>query len=131
VDPALEERIRNGYAAFVAGDIDATMDYFAPDVSFVNPDYALEEGTREGRAEMRKGLETLHDQFSFESIDIVEIVEGEDVVVLMVDIRALGKHSGVPLEQSFAHVWRGRGGDAVSFEWFLTREEGLAAAGLG
>ena len=131
MDPALEERIRKGYAAFVAGDLDATLEHFAPDVSYVNPEYALDAGTREGRASMREGLETLHDQFAFDSIEIEEIVEGDDVAVLMVKVQAKGRHSGIPLEQTFTHVWRGRGDQAVSFEWFLTREEGLAAAGLG
>jgi ketosteroid isomerase-like protein len=130
VDPVLEDRIRRGYAAFVAGDLDATMEYFAPDVAYVNPEYALDAGTREGLAGMRRGLETLHDQFAFESIDIEEIVEGDDVAVHMVHVRAEGRHSGVPLHQTFAHVWRGVDEQAVSFEWFLTREEALAAAGL-
>ena len=129
MDP-LEERFRRAYAAFVAGDLDAALETVAGDVRMVNPDYALDAGVREGFAGMRAALTELYEQFEFDAIDVSEIVEGPDVALVMVHIRARGRQSGVPMDGRFAHVWRFRDGRAVSYEWFLSREEGLAAAGL-
>ncbi|HEU0025041.1 MAG TPA: nuclear transport factor 2 family protein, partial [Thermoleophilaceae bacterium] len=130
MDPALEERIRRGYAAYVEGDLDAALESFAPGVELVNPDYALDGGVREGLADMRESLADLLKQFEFDAIDIEEIVDGPGVVVVMVNIQARGRQSGVPMDQRFAHVWRFRGDQTVSYQWFFTREEALAAAGL-
>jgi ketosteroid isomerase-like protein len=124
------ERFRRAYAAFVAGDLDAALESMAGDVRMVNPEYALDSGVREGFAGLRAALEGLYNEFEFDAIDVEEVVEGPDVAVVMVEVRARGRQSGVPMNQRFAHVWRFRGGQVVSYEWFLSREEGLAAAGL-
>ena len=55
---------RRAYAAFAAGDIDAAMASFAPDIEMVNPEYAMETGVREGLDSMREGLQSLYDQFN-------------------------------------------------------------------
>ncbi len=131
MDRALEQRLRSGYAAFAAGDLDAAMESLAPDVSFVNPEYALEGGVREGFEGVRGGLQALLDQFEFESVEVEEILQGENAVMLVVHIRAKGRGSGVPLDQRFAHVWTSlEDGRGVTFQWFVSREEGLTAAGL-
>jgi ketosteroid isomerase-like protein len=130
VDPAAEARIRRGYDAFVAGDLDTAIESFAPSAEMVNPGYALDSGVREGLEGLREGLGGLLREFEFDSIDVEEIVEGPDVVVVMVHIHARGRQSGVPMGQRFAHVFRFRDGQTVAYEWFVTREEALAAAGL-
>ena len=83
VDPAVEERIRRAYAAFAAGDFDAAMASFAPDVQLVNPDYAMEAGVREGLDSLREGLQSLHDQFEYDSLEILEIDEGPSGVLVV------------------------------------------------
>jgi ketosteroid isomerase-like protein len=130
VDPAVEERIRRAYAAFATGDLDTAMASFAPDVALVNPDYAMERGVREGLDSLREGLQSLHDQFAYQSLEILEMDEGPGGLLVVARLRASGRSSGVPIDATFTHVFGLRDGQVVSYRWFRTREEGLAAAGL-
>ncbi len=62
-------------------------------------------------------------------MEVEEILQGENVVMLVVPIRAKGRGSGVPRDQRFAHVWTSlEDGRGVTFQWFVSREEGLAAS---
>jgi len=130
MDPAVEEGIRRAYAAFAAGDIDTAMASFAPDVKMVNPDYAMESGVRRGLDSMRDGLQSLHDQFDYESLEILEMDEGPSGLLVVARLRAFGSASGVPIDETFTHVFATCDGQVVSYRWFRTREEGLEAAGL-
>jgi ketosteroid isomerase-like protein len=125
-----EERIRRAYAAFVEGDLDAALENFAPDATMVDPDYALDPGAQEGVEEVRAGLETLHEQFVYESIVPRSFEEGPDGVLVIVRIKARGRASGAPVDQDFAHVIGLRDGQVVRHSWFATIAEGRAAAGL-
>jgi ketosteroid isomerase-like protein len=93
----------------------------------VNPDYAMEGGVREGLASLREGLRNLHDQFDYHSLEIQEMIEGEAGVLVIARLRASGRSSRVPIDEVFSHVFRIHDGRVVSYEWFRTREEGLAA----
>jgi ketosteroid isomerase-like protein len=131
VDPAVEKRVRRAYAAFATGDFDAAMASFAPDVQLVNPDYAMEGGVRDGFDALRDGLQSLHDQFAYHSLEILEMDEGPSGLLVVARLKAFGRTSGVPIDETFTHVFGMRDGQVVSYRWFRTREEGLAAAGLG
>src|SRR2546423_8781626 len=58
-------------AAFRRGDIEALLDLNHPEGEWVNPDYAIEAGTRRGREEIRQAIERLSEFF--------EDVEGESM----------------------------------------------------
>jgi ketosteroid isomerase-like protein len=130
VDPAVEERIRRAYAAFAVGDLDTAMESFAPDIDLVNPDYAMESGVRSGLDSLREGLQGLHDQFAYQSLEILELDEGPGGLLVVARFTASGRLSGVPIDETFTHVFGLRDGQVVSYRWFRTREEGLAAAGI-
>ena len=130
MDPDLERRIHAAYEAFVAGDLDAALEGFAPDAALVNPDYAIDSGAQEGLADVRAGLASMHEQFVYESIVPRSIEEGPDGVLVMVRIRARGRASGAPVDQDFAHVIGLCDGRVVQHRWFATAAEGRAAAGL-
>ena len=126
----MEQNVRRAYAAFAAGDIDLAMASFAPDIQMVNPEYAMESGVRAGLDSMREGLQNLYDQFNYESLEILELVEGPDGLLVVARLRASGRASGVPIDETFTHVYGFRDGQVVSYRWFRTREEGLEASGL-
>jgi ketosteroid isomerase-like protein len=130
VDPGVEQGIRRAYAAFASGDIEAAMKSFAPDIEMVNPDYAMEGGVRTGLDSMREGLQNLYDQFAYESLEILEIEEGPAGVLVVARLRASGRASGVPIDETFTHVFTLREGRVATYRWFRTRAEGLDAAGL-
>jgi ketosteroid isomerase-like protein len=131
VDVALERRIRDGYAAFLRGELDRALEQFLPDATFTNPDYAIEAGVRRGREELRSGFRALYDGFDYAAIAVDELTEGPGGVLAVVRVSARGKGSGAPFEGTFAHVFRLHDGRVVDFAWFATPDEGRRAAGLG
>jgi ketosteroid isomerase-like protein len=130
MDPALERQIRDGYALFVAGDMDAVLREFAPDATFTNPPYAIEGGVRQGPAELRASFQALHDQFEFDSLQVEELIEGPNGVLAIIRLDARGRTSGAPLQGRFFHRWRLRDGKVTDFAWFSGGEEARAASGL-
>jgi ketosteroid isomerase-like protein len=131
MDPDMERRIRGGYEAFVRGDLEATLNEFAAEPSFVNPDYALEGGEVKGLEEVAAAFLSVHDWMRVDSIEVEEIVEGPDGYLVMVRVRGEGRASGAPVDAGYAHVLEYSGDRVHRFTWFETREEGLAAIGLG
>jgi ketosteroid isomerase-like protein len=101
--------------------------FLSEDVEYVNPDYAVEPGTRRGRASFAVVRETYADF----KIRIDEFIDagGNDVVVLA-HYTASGTGSGVPLEGEHSYIWTVRDGLAVRFRWFQSHREALEAAGL-
>ena len=106
---------------------ESARDFISADVEYVNPTYAVEPGTRVGRASFRVVRETYEDF----RIAIERFVDagGEDVVVLA-HYSASGRGSGVPLAGEHGYVWTVRDGQAVRFCWFNSHREALEAAGL-
>jgi ketosteroid isomerase-like protein len=130
MDPALERRLHDFYAAFGRGDVDAVLEAFDPDVRMINPEYAVDGGVRHGRAGVRAALEGLQEQFDYERIELEQIEEGPDGVLGVFRMVVSGRASGAPLDQCFTHVFRFRGDLVVEFLWFRTLEEGRQAVGL-
>ena len=106
---------------------ESARDFLAEDVEYVNPSYAVEPGTRRGRASFRLVRETYADFV----IHIEEIVDaGGDDVLVLAHYTASGRSSGVPLEGEHAYVWTVRDGQAVRFQWFQSHLEAYEAAGV-
>jgi ketosteroid isomerase-like protein len=113
------------------GDVDAIVAVADPDVEFVNPDYALEPGTRHGPEGLRIGVGGLLDAFNDLRWDVQRIEEvGDDVVVTGL-FSGRGKTSGVAFErQPFGVILTFREERLVRWVWFSDQAEALAAAGL-
>lgn len=131
MDPATERRIRDFYAAFSRGEVEAALEVFAPDVKLINPEYAIDGGVRHGHAGLRDALNGLHDQFDYERIEVEHLEEGPDAVLGVFRMVVSGRVSGARLDQCFTHVFRFRGDRVVELMWFHTLEEGRRAVGLG
>jgi ketosteroid isomerase-like protein len=130
MDPGVEQRIRAAYAAFAAGDVDAAVAGVHPDAELVNPPDAIETGTRLGREELRATFQRLHDEFEFESLDIVDMFEGPRGVVVVSHWVGRGRSSGAPLGATLTHVFEMDDGVVLTYRWFRSVAEGRAAAGL-
>jgi ketosteroid isomerase-like protein len=101
-------------------------DLIAADVEYVNPDYAVESGTKRGRKPLRGVLDVFPD-FHLEPERFVEA--GEHEVVVLGTARGTGA-SGVEMVWKQGFVWTVRDGRAVRLRWFNDHGEALAAAGL-
>ena len=114
------EVVRQGYAAFVSGDIPGLLSLLDGQVSWVMPgpsDLPI-AGTRQGQQEVGEffqAVSNLVDILRFEPKDF--IAQGERVVVLG-DDTARVKATGRNIEYRWAHVFRLRDGKIVAFEEF-------------
>ena len=106
---------------------ESARDFISDDIEYVNPDYAVEPGTRTGRRSFGLVRETYEDF----RVDVERILDagGDDVVVLG-RYSGSGSGSGVALAGEQGYVWTVRDGKAVRFCWFNSHREALEAAGL-
>ena len=106
---------------------ESARDFISAEVEYVNPAYAVEGGTRVGRASFRVVRETYEDfRIAIESF----VDAGGGDVVVLAHYTASGRGSGVPLAGEHGYVWTVRDGQAVRFCWFNSHREALEAAGL-
>jgi uncharacterized protein len=130
VDPELERTIRDAYAAFAEGDLESLRHFWHEDAIYVNPPYAMESGTREGRDAVVEIWNGLHSLFVYDAVDVREITEGPDGVLMVVRYQGRGKTSGAPVDVPMAHVIEIRDGRVARLAWYGTRAEAAEAAGL-
>ena len=130
MDADTEQFIRRFYDRFVAGDLGGIADYIAEDAEFVNPPEAVEGGVRRGRESVLESARLLHDQFAYESGEIVELTEGENGILVCVRFILEGRGSGVRMDEVFSHVLRLRDGRVARLAWFSAREDAAHEAGV-
>ena len=122
--------IRDAYARFIAGDLDALLEAFHPDAEYVNPPEAIEGGTRHGVAELRSMWTSLHELFQLDSVELTELREAPAGVLALARFRGRGRAGGVPVDVQQYHVIALRDGRISRIAWFTERDDALAAAGL-
>jgi ketosteroid isomerase-like protein len=96
-----------------------------PELEYVNPQYAVEAGTRRDRRTLGK-IREVYPDFRVEPERFVDA--GEDVVVIGTARGTAA--SGVEAQWRQGYVWTVRDGKAVRFRWFNRPEEALEAVGL-
>lgn len=125
------EQLMEGFRAMERGDVEAIVALAHPDVEFVNPETALEPGTRHGLDGLRIGMAAMLEAFEDLHFDHERIVDQGECVVATGTFRARGRASGMELADApFAVVVTQRDGKLVRYEWFNTPEEAFAAAGV-
>ena len=106
---------------------ESARDFIAADVEYVNPSYAVEPGTRQGR----KSFSVVRDTYEDFEVRVERFIDaGEDAVVVLARYSGTGRGSGVPVGGEHGYVWTLRNGMAVHFQWFQSHREALEAAGL-
>jgi uncharacterized protein len=96
-----------------------------PQLEYVNPDYAVEAGTRHSKRALASVREVYPD-FRVEPERFIDA--GEDVVVI--GIARGTAQSGVSAQWRQGYIWTLRDGVAVRFRWFNHPDEALQAVGL-
>jgi ketosteroid isomerase-like protein len=105
---------------------ESARDFISEDVEYVNPSYAVEPGTRHGRASFRVVRDTYEDFM----LTVERCLDAGDEVVVLARYTGTGRVSGVPIGGEHGYVWTVRDGLAVRFRWFQSHREALEAAGL-
>ena len=124
------QRVREAYEALSRDDLDGMLELLHPEMEFRNPDYAMEPGTRHGRDGFRRAWEAGQEVLEDLHFDVERIVEGDDVIVVVVRISGRGRGGGVPIDSRFGHVLELRGDQVARVSWFQDPAEAFAAAGI-
>lgn len=116
--------VRRIYEAWARDE--SARDFIASDVEYVNPEYAIEPGTRRGR----KSFAVIRETYQDFQLQIERMVDAGEEVVVLARYTATGRGSGIPLAGEHGYVWTIRDGLAVRFRWFGSHQEALDAAGV-
>ena len=124
------EIVRRIYVAMEETGSFAASGLLHADIEWVNPDNAVEPGTRRGIDAFEAAWSSARDSFEtieFEPRDFLDV--GADVVLITV-MRARGHGSGADVEHPQGHVWTIKNGKAVRLRWFHDPDLALEAVGL-
>jgi ketosteroid isomerase-like protein len=127
VDISRRDQAELLYEAFVSGDLDGLGQHLHPRVEFVNPDDAVEPGTRIGPSAFIGAVRKLHDMFDYDGFELVGFTESGDGAVAVVRFLARGRGSNAPVDASFAHLLSWADEKLARLEWFRSADEALAA----
>ena len=125
------ELVRQAYVAWNSQDRLAALSvYMSEDFEFVNPEYAIEPGTRRGQEGVIAVMEAVEAAFAEYAHEPHELIDAGDKVLGFVTFRARGHKGGVEMRVDEQHVWTLAGGKVIRLEWFHNRHDALVAAGL-
>jgi ketosteroid isomerase-like protein len=116
-------------AAFGRGDAEAMLDLQHPDAEWVNPDYAIEPGTRRGREEIGRALARLFE--FFEAVEVESMERTPDGRILVdCRVRTHGLAGSPGMQERTGTLFTVRDGLVTRYEWFRSPEEARDAAGM-
>lgn len=122
--------VRNAYAAWSRGDLDAALVHFRDDVVWqmagvfpgIEPVYHGHEGVRRFSAAFREPWAKI-------TVDVVSLEEIDAARILAtVRFRGEGRGSGVTTTVEFPQIWTFEGDEVAHFQSFADREAALAAS---
>lgn len=125
------ERLLAGLEAFNSGDVERILTFVDPHFEVSIPrELSAEPDTYRGHEGVRRYFETFAeamDEIRFNAERVWEA--GEDMVVEM-RLTALGRQTGIPVEQRVYLVWTVRDGKALRVQTYPSLAGALARAGL-
>ncbi len=125
------EVVRSILDAWSRGKSLGSLGLLHPDIEWVNPDGAMEPGTRRGIASFADALAAMDEAFEWVRIEPHQFLDaGDDQVVVLATFTAQGRRSGVERQNEDGQVWTVRGGQAIRFRWFNDPDKALEYAGL-
>ena|SRR5947207_12538138 len=127
------EVVRHAVEAYISGDHDAYLDFFADDVEG-RPDVSRfpEAEPFRGRGELRRFLAAVDEGWKGgASVTAVrEIFSVGDLVVARSDWGGRGRASGIDVHSNLTAIHTVRDGRIVKIEWFFDHARALKAVGL-
>ena len=96
----------------------------------IPPQFSAEPDTYRGHDGIRRYFESFETVMEEIRYQPESLWDAGDSVVVAVRLTAKGRHTSIPVEQRFAHVWDFRGGKALRVRTYASPEEALTAVGL-
>jgi ketosteroid isomerase-like protein len=110
-------------------DQEVSRELLTEDAEWVNPDDAVEPGTRRGADSFLAAVTSVFEGWAESTFEIEHVMErGEDVIALG-QLRTRGRATGIEATSPHGEIWTFAAGRVARLRWFNTHEETLAAAG--
>src|SRR5918999_5326002 len=107
-----------------------SRDLLTEEAEWVNPDDAVEPGTRRGADSFLEAIAGVFEGWEESVFEIERVIEsGEDVVALG-RIRTRGRATGLEAASPHGEIWTFDEAKVARMRWFNTYAETLAAVGL-
>lgn len=119
------EAVRRLYKAFNRRDTVTTRDLMDSDIEYVNPEDAVERGTRKGFDQYQAALGKVREIFGDAEIEVDRVVESGDQVAARIRMHVQLDARGFDTVVDQSHLWTFRDGKAVRFEWFTDPQRAL------
>jgi ketosteroid isomerase-like protein len=103
-------------------------EHLTEDVEWVNPDDAVEPGSRHGPDGFNDAIRSIFEGWDVSRFEPDKVFGKGDDLIALGRLRTQGR-SGVELSRPHAQIWTFRDGRLSRMRWFQTHEEALAAAG--
>ena len=111
--------------------IDANVALWDPSCEYTSVTAVVEPRTYRGHDGIRRYLGDLAERWAEWRTDVEEVIDaGPDTVLATIRFRAVGKHSGAPIDARLAVVFVLSDDKLLRGRTYPTREEALEAAGL-
>ena len=120
------EIVRSVYEALARDEF--PVEVLDPEIEYVNPVGAVEEGTRHGIPAFRKAVAELFEEWATWHMQPEQLTAVGNQVAVVVRYRARGRASGVELEGRESALFTLREGKVVRYEWYHEPGDALRAA---
>jgi ketosteroid isomerase-like protein len=101
----------------------------ADDAEWVNPDDAVESGSRRGADAFLQAVASVFEGWEESIFDMERVIESGDAVIALGNLRTRSR-SGLEVTEAHGEIWTFRDGKVSRMQWFRTHAETLAAADL-
>lgn len=125
---ANEELIRSAYGAIARDDLEAAMELIDPDVVVRDRPEVPDPRTYRGREGVLEALAASDESFEEFELQPLRWVATGDHVVIELRMSGRGRGSGVPVEETIAHLWTVRDGKLVALQVYSDPEDALRDA---
>jgi ketosteroid isomerase-like protein len=125
------EIVKEAWRVLNRGDIDALLTFYTDYVDFRPPSHLVDGTVFHGHAGVRAWWDRVTEVWSELEGSPSPLAAGGEQVVMAIDMRLMGRESGVPVNQGFVNVYTLReGGRIAASIAFRSEREALEAAGL-
>ena len=123
--------IRRGYEAFGRGDINALLESFDEDISWVTPGppELATSGNRSGRQAVAQFFAAVNEVFEIQRFEPREFLAQDDRIVVLGSETARVRATGNVVDLDWVHVFAMRNGKVVAFQEFFDTAAVVAEVG--
>jgi ketosteroid isomerase-like protein len=119
------EVVQGVYGAMARGEFPTEL--FHAEVEYVNPEGAVEPGTRHGLDGFHQAMEKVAEGWASWEMESDAYEAAGDRVAVTVRYRARGRSSGLEIEGRESALWTLSAGKVVRYEWFQEEAGALEA----